>query len=679
MWSQAVGINQLGSDFYVHPHAALISIFSAILAVLSYKVVPEKHRYKSTLVAYWVLLYAIAALTYTTGATESPFIATWMIAMIFAGLFGLPTLILLFIWVNVYAALVFFMGEMTNQRFIGIILATELPILVSYILWHNKSKSETNKDNAYYDLANQLNQESNKSSVVINAISDGVIAINNEGVIELINPAAQRIVGWGNQDAVGLDYKSVLQILGKDGHEVDKSKDPVFEVLTTNQPVRRSDLQLQTSSGKKLNAEIAVSPIGRLGSGVIIIFRDVTKEQEEGRAQAEFISTASHEMRTPVASIEGYLGLALNPATATIDDKARDFITKAHESAQHLGHLFQDLLDVTKADDGRLSNNPKVVNVVEFTGTIVEGLQPKAEAKGLRIFFKADTSALSEEPVGGGLRNLAPVYYVDLDADHLREVIANLVENAIKYTLAGEVVVDVQGDDTHVVISISDSGIGIPAEDIPHLFQKFYRVDNSDTREIGGTGLGLYLCRRLIETMGGRIWVESEYKKGSTFFVELPRISHEEASRLIEASVSEVKQTDQDKKRQALSSVPEEGDDPDAAHRRAALATPIIMSHAAPVSAAGPVVAPSASGETTVDPLVGAMPTQTVATPPPAAHNSMVLPPSMQDVPSNLQRAVAPAPTPVAAPAPTPPPAPAPATPPATQPTSGRLVVPERR
>jgi hypothetical protein len=107
------------------------------------------------------------------------------------------------------------------------------------------------------------------------------------------------------------------------------------------------------------------------------------------------------------------------------------------------------------------------------------------------------------------------------------------MENAIKYTLKGDVVIDVTGDDTKVIISVADTGLGIPAEDQPHLFQKFYRVDNSDTREIGGTGLGLYLCRRLTETLGGRIWAESVYKQGSTFFVELPRIDTQEAQRLL--------------------------------------------------------------------------------------------------------------------------------------------------
>jgi len=519
------------------------------------------------LIAYILLLIAVGLLSLQDKSSDLLFLTLWMVASVFSGIFGKWIVGLLVLSITGFTGWSIYSNSLDLEMIMRILLMGYLPVLVSFLLWHSKSNNEKTNERAYYDLANELNQVANKSDTVISAISDGVIAINNQGNIELINPAALRMTGWGKQDALNLDYKSVLQLLTRDGSVVDKSKDPVFEVLSANQPVKRNDLQLQTSSGKKISIELVVSPIGRIGSGAIIVFRDITKEQEEERAQAEFISTASHEMRTPVASIEGYLGLALNPATATIDEKAREYITKAHESAQHLGRLFQDLLDITKAEDGRLSNNPKVIDLVQFTSDIVEGLRHKAEEKKLRLFFKP----VVQEP--GGLKNLEPVYYLYVDADHLREVIANLVENAIKYTLEGEVVVDIKGDDTHAVVSIADSGIGIPAEDIPHLFQKFYRVDNSDTREIGGTGLGLYLCRRLVETMEGRIWVESEYKKGSTFFVELPRISHEEAQNLIEGTATEAVKPNIDNKYMDNKKIDPETEK----RRREALNIPIIM------------------------------------------------------------------------------------------------------
>lgn len=396
---------------------------------------------------------------------------------------------------------------------------------------HGRTQSPSQ---SYSDLASELSQIAGKSEVVISAINDGVIALDGQGTIQLINPAAQTMLGWTKTDALNLNYKSVVKIFDTKNQPVTEDNDPIAQAQVHSKAEKSDMYSLQTHSGKSFLAFISVSPLGQPGSGSIIVFRDITSEKSDERQRAEFISTASHEMRTPIASIEGYLGLALNPATATIDEKARNFITKAHSSAQHLGRLFQDLLDVSKADDHRLKNNPSVVDIVPFIETIVEGLAPKAKEKGLRILYKPMPGGTTDEN-----RRLNPVYYVNVDNDHLREISDNLIENAIKYTPAGDVVVDVTGDNDKVVVSITDTGIGIPREDQAHLFQKFYRVDNSDTREIGGTGLGLYLCRRLAETMGGRIWVESEYKKGSTFFVELPRLAHDDAIRMIEQATAE--------------------------------------------------------------------------------------------------------------------------------------------
>lgn len=601
-WTNGIGISRPGTGFTVSAVAAGIGLCSLIIAGLTYAVPNDKLRRQLAFLAYILLLLSVSLIIINTGQNNSPFLILWMAAAIFSGIFGPSVTVVLFVTLIGYTGWCLFTGQSLNSLIPGTVLGGLLPLIISYVLWHGKSTNEKTKERALHELANELDQVSNKAEVVISAISDGVIAVNSQGQIELINPAAQQIVGWGNQDALTLDYKSVLHLLTKTGNEVDKADDPIFQVLSTNQPIKRNDLQLQTNSGKKITIGIVVSPIGYIGSGAIIVFRDITREQAEERAQAEFISTASHEMRTPVASIEGYLGLVLNPATATIDNKARDFVTKAHEAAQHLGRLFQDLLDVTKAEDGRLSNNPKVIDTVQFMSNIIDALKPKADQKGLRLFFKPIIA-------DSGIRTVKPIFYVDVDADHLREALSNLLENAIKYTPTGEVVIDVNGDDDNVVISITDSGIGIPTEDIPHLFQKFYRVDNSDTREIGGTGLGLYLVRRLVETMGGRVWVESEYKRGSTFSVELPRISHEEATRIIESGNNEGE-------RPSFSSMITPTNNAIVADRQAiALTTPIIPdikstgAPAAPPRAPSPITIPVPPRPTTpATPIVSATP-----------------------------------------------------------------------
>ncbi len=485
---------------------------------------------------YVLMLLTSLYTVITTGDVDSQFIALWLLVSIFPAIFGLSIFIPVVLLTNIYLAYLYFFGIVSINDLPLFIIAFELPLAISFLIWRTGDKHttrvQTEKDPTFKALAKELSTVSNQSEIVINAIADGVIATDGQGVVQLINPAAQAIIGWEKQDALKLDYRSILQLFNNKNAAITDDTDPIQKCLHTNEIVETDDLQLATTSGKKIMVSLLVSPIGQIGTGVIIVFRDVTNQRAEERQQAEFISTASHEMRTPVAAIEGYIGLALNPATATIDDKAKMYLGKAHESAQHLGRLFQDLLDISKADDGRLTNDPRVIDAVAYMRDITLNFNHMAATKGLILLYKPDTSTSTDQHV-------TPAYFIKADPDHVREVTANLIENAIKYTKTGDVTVNVVGDEDHVEITISDTGIGIPQEDIAHLFQKFYRIDNSDTREIGGTGLGLYLCRRLVETMGGRIWVTSNYGKGSTFHVELARMSNIDAMREIEAAATE--------------------------------------------------------------------------------------------------------------------------------------------
>lgn len=503
--------------------AGVAAIGSLIMLILCFWL-PKKHETSVGIFVYLLTVSVSAVTIITSGGVVSPFLAMWIIVAIFAGFFGIAILGIMALLVVLQIITFITQSGMNTQFIIGHIFFGFLPLIFSLILWGHRQQI----DNSVSNLENKLSAVEGKSDVVINAINDGVLAISKDGNIELINPSAQQIIGWEQGDALGLNWKSVLKLVASDGKEVDELENPISQSLSKNQPAHSDKFFLLTSSEKRILVSVVSSPVGTDGEGVIVVFRDITKEKAEEREQAEFISTASHEMRTPVASIEGYLGLALNPATANIDEKARDFITKAHESAQHLGRLFQDLLDISKVEDGRMKNNPKIININEFLKEIFEGLAPKANEKQLNYIFAPDMIDEGKE------KSLQPIFYANIDPDHFREVASNLIENAIKYTPSGDVTVDITGDDKQISISVKDSGIGIPAEDIPHLFQKFYRVDNSDTREIGGTGLGLYLSRRLAEAMSGNLRVESKYKEGSTFYLEIPRVSSAEATQRLE-------------------------------------------------------------------------------------------------------------------------------------------------
>lgn len=544
-WGEFGNLKSINEGLMIPFITGILAAVTFVVVLISYFVAPLQQLKISTYLNYVLVTLSIIMLVVETEGSRSPYLSLLIITLPLASLLG---------FAGTVSGAVLYTGFITYE-YLAVGLALDQTIQLSIIggvallagalLWirsENAETIETKDDRSYHELASQLSQVSGKAEVVINAIGDGVLAINSKGAIQLINPAAERIIGWSSHDALNLSYKSVLKLLNSKNQPVEDINDPIAQVLNTNKAAKSDNLSIETHSGKSFMASISISPIGQQGEGVIVVFRDVTAEKSDERQSAEFISTASHEMRTPVASIEGYLGLVLNQKITTIDDKARDYVTKAHASAQHLGRLFADLLDVSKADDSRLKNDPKVVDVIPFIHDIVEGLTPKATEKGLITLYKPVPDN-SERKVELAERRLTPVYYANVDNDHLREIVQNLVENAIKYTPKGEVTIDVGGDESHVLISVTDTGIGIPREDQSHLFQKFYRVDNTDTREIGGTGLGLYLCRRLTETIGGRLWVESEYQHGSTFFVEIPRIGHDEATRLIEQASVEAERT----------------------------------------------------------------------------------------------------------------------------------------
>jgi PAS domain S-box-containing protein len=406
-------------------------------------------------------------------------------------------------------------------------------LVLMYILWRRGGQPRA----SYDGLDDALSSEQAKSDIILNTIEDGVVLIDKQNVIRVFNPAASVITGWPSDEAVGLDYKLVFKLIDDKNTPYDEGQDPFKKAFDQKKSVRDNQASLLSRANKTIAVTVSVSPL--LGSdktsviGAVGVFRDVSAERGQEKRSADFVSTASHEMRTPVAAIEGYLALALNDRVSTIDSKARDYLEKAHESTQHLGKLFQDLLTSTRAEDGRLSNHPSVVEMGAFIEKIVEDLRFSAQKKGLSMEFVMGTHDNTIDASGGsGPKVIKPLYYVNVDPDRLREVVTNLFDNAVKYTESGSVSIGLTGDPAVVQLSIRDTGAGIPAEDIPHLFQKFYRVDSTATRTIGGTGLGLFISRKIVELYNGRIWVESKLGEGSTFFINLPRLDSQKASQL---------------------------------------------------------------------------------------------------------------------------------------------------
>lgn len=393
----------------------------------------------------------------------------------------------------------------------------------------NKEKPQTSEQKGGVIVSDQaLKNQRLSSDFILGAIQDGVVIVGKDNVIHLFNPAASKISGWPATEAVGLDFRSVLKLVNEKGEPCPEADHAFAKALATNGVIKESNGWLVTKSGKNIPISLIVSPIlnpdGSPANSVVGVLRDVTKERAEEANRTDFISTASHEMRTPVAAIEGYLALAQNPKIAKIDDNAKKLLEKASTATKHLGVLFQDLLTSSRVEDGRLQSFPVVVEVGELVQQVAEAERFNAQNKGLQLRY-----VVSSEQQTAGAKVVRPLFYVYADPHRLQEVLQNIVNNAIKYTPEGEVTIRLTGDPTIVQIQVQDTGQGIPAEDIPHLFQKFYRVDSSMTRAVGGTGLGLFISRKIIELYNGRLWVESQLGRGSTFFVNLPRLTTTQA------------------------------------------------------------------------------------------------------------------------------------------------------
>ncbi len=254
-----------------------------------------------------------------------------------------------------------------------------------------------------------------------------------------------------------------------------------------------------------------------LQAGFLLAVDDVTREREVDRLKSEFVSVVSHELRTPLTSILGYTELLL--ARDFEPAERKEFIHTVHKEADHLSNLVEDLLNVSRLDAGKIKLDRWVMALPKLVRELVAQLNKELDVERHRLLLDVADS-------------LPPIY---ADRDRVRQILSNLLSNAIKYSPeGGEVVLHASvlhrrppsaptlPLDPALLISVSDRGIGIPQHELTRIFERFYRVDNSNTRRIGGTGLGLAITRALVELHGGRIWAESTPGEGSTFYVTLP-------------------------------------------------------------------------------------------------------------------------------------------------------------
>lgn len=376
----------------------------------------------------------------------------------------------------------------------------------SQVLDMQGSSEITNITNNLNDLSEvirltqeNLEQESKRLHSILSYMTDGVLATNRRGKITMINDMAKKQLGVQKEDVLN---KSILELL-------KIADDYELRDLITQIPELMIDSQDQ--NGEYLSLRVRFALIRRESgfiSGLVAVLHDTTEQEKEERERRLFVSNVSHELRTPLTSVKSYLE-ALDEG-ALSEPIAPDFIKVSLDETNRMMRMVTDLLHLSRIDNATSHLDVELIN---FTAFITFILNRFDQIRGQDEEKKYDL--VRDYPITS--------VWIEIDTDKMTQVIDNILNNAIKYSPdGGKITVTMKTTDDQMILSISDQGLGIPKQDLPRIFDRFYRVDRARSRAQGGTGLGLSIAKEIIKQHNGFIWAKSEYGKGSTFTIVLP-------------------------------------------------------------------------------------------------------------------------------------------------------------
>lgn len=352
-----------------------------------------------------------------------------------------------------------------------------------------------------------VEQERALSDALFSSIGQGAIVTDSLGRVSHINQAALQILGFDQEDLLGKWYPDALVAEDESGQRLEYIDRPIAEVFITGQSVFRKLYYLR-KDGSRVAVALTVSPVLLEGKpiGAIQVFRDITDEVRLNRAKDEFISLASHQLRTPATSVKQYLGMLLDGYTGELTKQQKKFLMVAYQNNERQLRIINDLLKVAAADAGIVALNKERTDLIPIINHIIEDQAAKFATKNQQIDFRHQQKRL----------------YINVDKDTFRMALENLIDNAHKYTHPDKKIeISAAKTGQEVSIAVKDQGTGIPQGDFKKLFQKFSRLNNPLSITSGGTGLGLYWTRQIIELHGGKVSVKSKVGKGTTFTVTL--------------------------------------------------------------------------------------------------------------------------------------------------------------
>ncbi|QKL33227.1 cell wall metabolism sensor histidine kinase VicK [Streptococcus mitis] len=376
----------------------------------------------------------------------------------------------------------------------------------SQVLDMQGSSEITNITNNLNDLSEvirltqeNLEQESKRLHSILSYMTDGVLATNRRGKITMINDMAKKQLGVQKEEVLN---KSILELLKiEDEYELRDLITQVPELM----------IDSQDDNGEYLSLRVRFALVRRESgfiSGLVAVLHDTTEQEKEERERRLFVSNVSHELRTPLTSVKSYLE-ALDEG-ALSEPVAPDFIKVSLDETNRMMRMVTDLLHLSRIDNATSHLDVELINFTAFITFILnrfDQIRGQDEEKKYEL--------VRDYPITS--------VWIEIDTDKMTQVIDNILNNAIKYSPdGGKITVTMKTTDDQMILSISDQGLGIPKQDLPRIFDRFYRVDRARSRAQGGTGLGLAIAKEIIKQHKGFIWAKSEYGKGSTFTIVLP-------------------------------------------------------------------------------------------------------------------------------------------------------------
>ena len=342
---------------------------------------------------------------------------------------------------------------------------------------------------------------------VLRHMSDGVIATDRRGRIVIMNTAALDILNLKSEKVIGIPLLEILPL----------EERVTFRELLETQQERLIYLE---EDGEDSMIQCEFSVIQRESgfiSGLVCVLTDVTEQQKIERERRNFVSNVSHELRTPLTSIKSYTEALVDGAWEN-KEIAPGFLNVIETETDRMMRMITDLLNLSRMDQNRFGLEKEFINMNELVVHIVNRFEMVLQSEPYRDKNYRILTDITQRDL-----------WVELDQDKITQVLDNIINNAIKYSPdGGRIIIRLMETHTDIIVSVSDEGLGIARKDIPHLFDRFYRVDKARSRAMGGSGLGLAIAQEVIQLHGGKIWVNSIENKGSTFFVSLPYIPFEE-------------------------------------------------------------------------------------------------------------------------------------------------------